>query len=191
MGAEPLGEFLHVAGLLLPLYAPRALEVQLFGLEGASLATAAPIADCFEIAYYCCRNSMLHPKFKRLPPLHTYIWLGNDERWRNQRDPLALGLDEQLGCVAESVLACACARACVLLLLWWWWWIHGGHAELLPETSFLAAAGGERSKVNASCAGAALCLLPVPPSSQALRPFNNCSTPLFPLYLLAATTSSR
>jgi len=97
VGDQALGEFLHVAGMLVPLYAPRALELAMFGPEGCSLATAAPIADCFELAYYCCRNSMLHPKFKRLPPLHTYVWLGNDDRWRNQPDPLSLGLDEQLG----------------------------------------------------------------------------------------------
>jgi hypothetical protein len=79
IGAEPLGEFLHVASLLQPLYAGRALELEMFGKDQASLATASPIADCFEIAYYCVRNSMLHPKFRRMPPLHTYIWLGG---WR-------------------------------------------------------------------------------------------------------------
>jgi hypothetical protein len=49
VGDEPLGEWLHVAGLLLPLYAPRALEVELFGPDAASLATAQPIADAFEV----------------------------------------------------------------------------------------------------------------------------------------------
>ncbi len=97
MGDTPLGEWFHVAGLILPLYAPRAAELAFFGPEGASLATAMPIADCFEIAYYCVRNSMLHPRFRRMPPLHTYIMLGNDKRWQNQKDPLTLGLDEQLG----------------------------------------------------------------------------------------------
>lgn len=62
MGDEPLGEFLHVASLLIPLYAPRAWEVMEYGPDGASLATAAPIADCFQIAYYCVRNSLLHPR---------------------------------------------------------------------------------------------------------------------------------
>jgi hypothetical protein len=76
IGEERLGEFLHVASMLQPLYAGRALELELLGADQASLATAAPIADCFEIAYYCVRNSMLHPKFRTMPPLHTYIWLG-------------------------------------------------------------------------------------------------------------------
>lgn len=76
IGEERLGEFLHVASMLQPLYAGRALELELLGVDQASLATAAPIADCFEIAYYCVRNSMLHPKFRTMPPLHTYIWLG-------------------------------------------------------------------------------------------------------------------
>ncbi len=62
VGDQKLGEFLQVAGMLLPLYAPRAAEVVFFGPDSASLATAHPIADCFELAYYCCRNSMLHPK---------------------------------------------------------------------------------------------------------------------------------
>lgn len=39
---------------------------------------APPIADAFELAYYCVRNSMLHPRFRTLPPLHTYLWLGED-----------------------------------------------------------------------------------------------------------------
>ena len=62
VGDEPLGEFFHVAGLLIPLYAPRAWEVAEYGPDGASLATAAPVADCFQVAYYCVRNSMLHPR---------------------------------------------------------------------------------------------------------------------------------
>lgn len=62
MGDEPLGEFLHVASLLIPLYTPRAWEVMEYGPDGASLATAAPVADCFQIAYYCVRNSLLHPR---------------------------------------------------------------------------------------------------------------------------------
>ena len=43
------------------------------------------------------RNSQLHPRFRSLPPLHTLIWLGEDEKGFNQRDPLAVGLDEELG----------------------------------------------------------------------------------------------
>ncbi|KAG2494742.1 hypothetical protein HYH03_006989 [Edaphochlamys debaryana] len=97
VGSEPLGEFAHVAGLLVPLYAPRAAEVALFGKEGASLATAQPLADCFEIAYYCVRNSQVHPRFKSLPPLHTTMWMGRDEAGRWRRDPLAIGFDEELG----------------------------------------------------------------------------------------------
>jgi hypothetical protein len=63
VGDEPLGEFFHVASLLIPLYAPRAWEVMEYGADGASLATAAPVADCFQVAYYCVRNSMLHPRW--------------------------------------------------------------------------------------------------------------------------------
>jgi hypothetical protein len=37
------------------------------------------------------------PRFKRLPPLHTYIMMGNGPGWSNSRDPLAVGLDEELG----------------------------------------------------------------------------------------------
>ena len=40
---------------------------------------------------------MLHPRFRRLPPLHTYIMLGNGPGWANVRDPLSVGLDEELG----------------------------------------------------------------------------------------------
>jgi len=97
IGDERLGEFLHVASLLIPLYAPRACELAFFGKEGVSLATAAPIADCFEIGYHCVRNSMVHPRFKSMPPLHTFIWLGEDAAGVNQRDPLAVGLNEELG----------------------------------------------------------------------------------------------
>jgi hypothetical protein len=59
---QPLGEFAHVAGLLVPLYAARAWEVAVHGPGGASLATAAPVADAFALAYYCVRNSLLHPR---------------------------------------------------------------------------------------------------------------------------------
>ncbi|KIZ04815.1 cell division protease FtsH [Monoraphidium neglectum] len=97
VGDEPLGEWFHVAGLLLPLYAPRAFETDTWGPDAASLATAAPIADAFELAYYCVRNSQLHPRFRSLPPLHTYVYLGEDANWVNQRDSLAPGLDEELG----------------------------------------------------------------------------------------------
>lgn len=59
VGSEKLGEFLHVASLLQPLYAPRAAEIAFYGEQAASLATAPPLADCFDIAYYCVRNSMV------------------------------------------------------------------------------------------------------------------------------------
>lgn len=49
VGDQHLGEFFHVASMLVPLYAPRAAEVAFFGPDGASLATAAPLSDCFEI----------------------------------------------------------------------------------------------------------------------------------------------
>jgi cell division protease FtsH len=97
VGDEPLGEFLHVAGLIVPLYAGRALELSLFGSDGCSLATAPPIADAFELAYYCVRLSTLHPRFRRMPPLHTYVWLGHDKQWANTPDPLLEGLEEELG----------------------------------------------------------------------------------------------
>ncbi|EFJ40530.1 hypothetical protein VOLCADRAFT_121711 [Volvox carteri f. nagariensis] len=78
LGNEALGEFLHVASLLVPLYAPRAAEVALYGKEAASLATAQSLADCFEIAYYCVRNSQRpgwdFPGFLNLiPHLDTLI----------------------------------------------------------------------------------------------------------------------
>jgi len=94
---QPLGEFRHVAGLLVPLYTPRAAEVAFFGPDGASLATAPPLSDCFEIGYYCVRNSMTHPRFRHFPPLHTFAYLGEDGSGANQRDPLAVGFDEELG----------------------------------------------------------------------------------------------
>ncbi|GLC47538.1 hypothetical protein PLESTB_001403000 [Pleodorina starrii] len=97
LGDQPLGEFLHVAGLLVPLYAPRAAEVALYGKEAASLATAQSLADCFEIAYYCVKNSQVHPRFKSMPPLLTTMWLGRDPEGRWRRDPLAIGFDEELG----------------------------------------------------------------------------------------------
>ncbi|GLI69609.1 hypothetical protein VaNZ11_014276 [Volvox africanus] len=97
LGGQALGEFLHVAGLLIPLYAPRAAEVALYGKDAASLATAQSLADCFEIAYYCVRNSQVHPRFKSMPPLHTTMWMGRDEDGRWRRDPLAIGFDEELG----------------------------------------------------------------------------------------------
>jgi hypothetical protein len=97
VGDEPLGEWFHVAGMLLPLYAPRAAELEAYGPDGASLATALPLADAFELAFYCVRNSQLHPRFRSLPPLHTYVYLGYDQQWSTQRDPLAVGMDEELG----------------------------------------------------------------------------------------------
>ncbi len=51
-----MGEFVHIAALLVPLYAPRAAELALYGPEAASLATAPPLADAFELAYFCVRN---------------------------------------------------------------------------------------------------------------------------------------
>ena len=49
IGSERLGQFSHLSSMLLPLYAPRAAEVAFFGKDAASLATAAPIADCFQV----------------------------------------------------------------------------------------------------------------------------------------------
>jgi hypothetical protein len=40
---------------------------------------------------------MLSARFKRLPPLHTYMMMGDGPGWSNSRDPLAVGLDEELG----------------------------------------------------------------------------------------------
>jgi len=48
-GPQPMGQFLHVASLLVPLYASRAAELEFFGPDGVSLASAAPLSDCFQI----------------------------------------------------------------------------------------------------------------------------------------------
>eukprot|EP00798_Chlamydomonas_sp_ICE-L_P009428 gene9428-4069_t len=118
IGDQRLGEFFHCASLLIPLYAPRATELAFFGSEAVSLATAAPISDCFEIAYYCVRNSVLHPRFRGLPPLHTMIWLGENENAHNQRDPLNLGLEMQLGYhkLTLTLLKAAWKRATKLVM---------------------------------------------------------------------------
>eukprot|EP00983_Pelagomonas_calceolata_P117758 1160443-Pelagomonas_calceolata.AAC.10 len=47
--------------------------------------------------YYCVRNSMVHPRFKSLPPFHTFVYLGEDPKGNNERDPLAGNIDEELG----------------------------------------------------------------------------------------------
>jgi ATP-dependent Zn protease len=96
-GPERLGELAHVASLLVPLYAPRIFEMAEYGSDGASLATAAALGDCFDLAYYCARNSQAHPRYRRMPPLHTYMRLGIDGEGQEQRDLLALRLDEELG----------------------------------------------------------------------------------------------
>eukprot|EP00983_Pelagomonas_calceolata_P117760 1160443-Pelagomonas_calceolata.AAC.12 len=49
IGDQPLGNFLHVAGMLVPLYSSRAAELAFFGPDGVSLASAAPLSDCFQI----------------------------------------------------------------------------------------------------------------------------------------------
>jgi len=97
IGDQPLGNFLHVAGMLVPLYSSRAAELAFFGPDGVSLASAAPLSDCFQIGYYCVRNSMVHPRFKSLPPFHTFVYLGEDPKGNNERDPLAGNIDEELG----------------------------------------------------------------------------------------------
>ena len=56
--------------------------------------------DCHspdQIAYHCVRNSSLHPRFRTLPPFHTFMALGEDLYGRNQVDPLSVGLAEELG----------------------------------------------------------------------------------------------
>ncbi len=63
----------------------------------SSPPAAAPLADCFEIAYYCVRNSQVHPRFKSLPPLHTLMNMGRDNNGNWHRDPIAIGFDEELG----------------------------------------------------------------------------------------------
>lgn len=84
IGDERLGEFYHLASLLQPLYAPRAAELAFFGPDGVSLVTAAALSDCFQIGYHCARNSQLHPRFRSLPPLHTFMTMGEDMYGRNQ-----------------------------------------------------------------------------------------------------------
>lgn len=64
---------------------------------GVSLATGPSVSDCFQIAYYCVRNSRLHPRFINMPPFHATIALGEDLYGRNQLDPLAIGMGEELG----------------------------------------------------------------------------------------------
>lgn len=51
---QPLGNFLHVASLLVPLYSSRAAELAFFGPDGVSLASAAPLSDCFQIGWVKC-----------------------------------------------------------------------------------------------------------------------------------------
>lgn len=97
IGNEKLGEFYHLTCLLLPLYAPRAAELALFGPSGVSLVTASALADCFQIAYHAVRNCQLHPRFRTLPPLHTFMTMGEDRNGRDQVDPLSIGLNEELG----------------------------------------------------------------------------------------------
>jgi cell division protease FtsH len=96
-GPERLNEFMHIASLLIPLYAPRIFELWEYGPDGASLATSAPLGDAFDLAYYCARNSQAHPRYRRMPPFHTYMRFGVDSAGQDQRDPLSLRLDEELG----------------------------------------------------------------------------------------------
>ena len=96
-GPERLGELLHVASLLLPLYAPRIFEMWEYGRDGASLASAAGLGDAFDLAYYCARQSSAHPRYRRMPPFHTHMRLGMDPAGEEQRDTLSLRLDEELG----------------------------------------------------------------------------------------------
>jgi cell division protease FtsH len=96
-GPERLGELAHVSSLLIPLYAPRIFEMWEYGADGASLATAAGLGDAFDLAYYCARNSSLHPRYSRMPAFHTYMRLGVDTDGQEQRDMLALRIDEELG----------------------------------------------------------------------------------------------
>ncbi|KAL6751221.1 FtsH-like AAA+ protein [Haematococcus lacustris] len=97
IGDQHLGEFLHLVNLLVPMYAPRAAEVAEYGPDAASLASASFLSDCFEIAYFCVRQSQAHPRFKSLPPLHTNVWLGIDDDGADQEDPLLDGFDLELG----------------------------------------------------------------------------------------------
>ncbi len=52
------------------------------------------------------RPDLCSNRFKRLPPLHWYMMMGNGPGWANARDPLAVGLDEELGC--DIYLHCMC-----------------------------------------------------------------------------------
>lgn len=80
----------HRAALLVPKHTPPTSPC-------SSTPAAAPLMDCFEIAYYCVRNSQVHPRFKSLPPLHTLMNMGRDTDGNWHRDPLAIGFDEELG----------------------------------------------------------------------------------------------
>ncbi len=80
IGDQPLGEFLHVAGLLVPLYAGRAAEVALFGKDGASLATGGcaasskagrgwwPVSRCLP---HLLHASVLIPNFAQDPLMRS------------------------------------------------------------------------------------------------------------------------
>lgn len=58
-----------------------------------AVALLAMWAPCVLTACSCVPP----PRFKRLPPLHTYMMMGDGPGWSNSRDPLAVGLDEELG----------------------------------------------------------------------------------------------
>lgn len=96
-GPERLGELYHVASLLLPLYAPRIFEMWEYGPDGASLATSAGLGDAFDLAYYCARQSSAHPRYRRMPLFHTHMRFGLDPEGADQRDPLSVRLDDELG----------------------------------------------------------------------------------------------
>lgn len=93
VGEHHLGEFYHLSLLLLPLYAERAAELVFLGPDAATTSSAASLSDAFEIAYYCARNSMLHPRFSSMPPIHHYMYFGQDKA---VPDPLTQNLDLEL-----------------------------------------------------------------------------------------------
>jgi cell division protease FtsH len=93
VGKDRLGEFYHLSLMLLPLYAERAAELVFFGPDSVTTSSAVGMSDAFEIAYYCVRNSQLHPRFSAMPPVHLYMYFGQD---KGQPDPLTEYMDLEI-----------------------------------------------------------------------------------------------
>jgi hypothetical protein len=95
--ADVSREHMRISGvsrLLMMMLLATALTLQVQAAAAAAHLHHARHMSALLSACWCwCRCC----RFKRLPPLHTYIMLGNGPGWANARDPLAIGLDEELG----------------------------------------------------------------------------------------------